>query len=138
MRPVMGEASTVRPVFGKPVIGLSAYAEPARWAVWDSSAVLLPLAYAEQVVAAGGVPVLLPPLAGIETAAGRLDGLVLTGGGDIDPTAYGAEPHPLTHRVSQQRDRAELELLAGAPPGGGPGARRTRGARGPKLGTGGR
>jgi gamma-glutamyl-gamma-aminobutyrate hydrolase PuuD len=105
---------------GKPVIGLSAYAEPARWAVWDSSAVLLPLAYAEQVVAAGGVPVLLPPLAGIETAAGRLDGLVLTGGGDIDPTAYGAEPHPLTHRVSQQRDRAELELLAAALAGGLP------------------
>jgi gamma-glutamyl-gamma-aminobutyrate hydrolase PuuD len=104
----------------KPVIGLSAYAEPARWAVWDSSAVLLPLAYAEQVVAAGGVPVLLPPVAGIETAAGRLDGLVLTGGGDIDPAAYGAEPHPLTHRVSQQRDRAELELLAAALAGGLP------------------
>jgi putative glutamine amidotransferase len=95
----------------KPVIGLSAYAEPARWAVWNSPAVLLPLAYAEQVAAAGGIPVLLPPVAGIEIAAGRLDGLVLTGGGDIDPAAYGAEPHPLTHRVSQQRDRAELELL---------------------------
>ena len=95
----------------KPVIGLSAYAEPARWAVWNSSAVLLPLAYAEQVAAAGGIPVLLPPVAGIEIAAGRLDGLVLTGGGDIDPAAYGAEPHPLTHRVSQGRDRAELELL---------------------------
>ena len=87
----------------RPVIGLSAYAEPARWAAWDSSAVLLPVAYAEQVAAAGGVPVLLPPMAGIETVAGRLDGLVLTGGGDIDPAAYGAEPHPLTHRVSQQR-----------------------------------
>ncbi len=96
----------------KPVIGLSAYAEPARWAVWNSSAVLLPLAYAEQVTAAGGIPVLLPPVAGIGLAAGRLDGLVLTGGGDIDPAAYGAEPHPLTNRVSQQRDRAELELLA--------------------------
>jgi gamma-glutamyl-gamma-aminobutyrate hydrolase PuuD len=96
----------------KPVIGLSAYAEPARWAVWNSSAVLLPLAYAEQVAAAGGIPVLLPPLAGIGIAAGRLDGLVLTGGGDIDPAAYGAEPHPLTDRVSQARDRAELELLA--------------------------
>ncbi len=55
---------------------------------------------------------LLPPVAGIAAAAGRLDGLVLTGGGDIDPAAYGAEPHSLTDRVSQQRDRAELELLA--------------------------
>jgi putative glutamine amidotransferase len=95
-----------------PVIGLTAYAEPARWAAWESPAALLPLAYAEQVAGAGGVPVLLPPVAGIAAAAGRLDGLVLTGGGDIDPAAYGAEPHPLTARVSQQRDRAELELLA--------------------------
>ena len=69
----------------RPVIGLSAYAEPARWAAWNSPAVLLPLAYAEQVAAAGGVPVLLPPVAGIAAAVGRLDGLVLTGGGDIDP-----------------------------------------------------
>jgi putative glutamine amidotransferase len=104
----------------RPVIGLSAYAEQARWAAWDSSAVLLPLAYAEQVVAAGGIPVLLPPVAGVETAAGRLDGLVLTGGGDIDPAAYGAEPHPLTHQVSRQRDRAELDLLAAALTGGLP------------------
>jgi len=104
----------------KPVIGLSSYAEQARWAVWDSPAVLLPLAYAEQVAAAGGVPVLLPPLPGIGAAAGRLDGLVLTGGGDIGPAAYRAEPHPRTARVSEQRDRAELDLLAAGLAGGLP------------------
>jgi putative glutamine amidotransferase len=95
-----------------PVIGLTAYAEPARWAAWDCPAALLPLAYAEQVAGAGGVPVLLPPVAGIAAVTGRLDGLVLTGGGDVNPAAYGAEPHPRTARVSQQRDHAELELLA--------------------------
>jgi putative glutamine amidotransferase len=104
----------------RPVIGLTAYAEPARWAAWHAPATLLPLAYAEQVVAAGGIPVLLPPVAGIAAAAGRLDGLLLTGGGDIDPAAYGAEPHPQTTRVSQQRDRAELELLAAGLAGGLP------------------
>lgn len=98
----------------KPVIGLSSYAEPARWAAWHAPAALLPLSYAEQVVAAGGVPVLLPPVPGIAAAVGRLDGLVLTGGGDIDPAAYGAAPHPRTGRVSAERDRAELELLAAA------------------------
>lgn len=96
----------------KPVIGLSSYAENARWGPWDSPAALLPLSYAEQVARAGGIPVLLPPVAGIADAAGRLDALVLTGGGDIDPAAYGAETHPRTGRISPRRDRAELDLLA--------------------------
>jgi putative glutamine amidotransferase len=97
-----------------PVIGLTSYAEPARWGSWHSPAALLPLSYAEQVTAAGGVPVLLPPVPGIAAAAGRLDALVLTGGGDIDPARYGAAPHPRTGGVSAERDRAELELLAAA------------------------
>lgn len=98
----------------QPLIGLSSYAEPARWAAWEAPAALLPLNYAEQVTAAGGTPVLLPPLPGIEAAVARLDALVLTGGGDIDPAAYGAPPHPRTGRVSSGRDRAELSLLAAA------------------------
>jgi gamma-glutamyl-gamma-aminobutyrate hydrolase PuuD len=64
--------------------------------------------------------VLLPPVPGIVAAVPRLDGLVLTGGGDIDPAAYGADPHPRTGRVSKQRDRAELELLAACLAGGLP------------------
>jgi putative glutamine amidotransferase len=104
----------------RPVIGLTAYTEMARWAVWHSPAVLLQAAYAEQIAAAGGIPVLLPPVPGIGGAIERLDGLVLTGGGDIDPAAYGAEQHPLTDRVSQQRDRAELEALEAGLSGGLP------------------
>jgi putative glutamine amidotransferase len=97
-----------------PLIGLSAYCEEARWAHWHKPAVLLPADYAEQVAAAGGIPVLLPPLPGVAAAAGRLDGLLLTGGGDIDPGTYGAQPHPRTSRVSVPRDAAELELLDAA------------------------
>jgi gamma-glutamyl-gamma-aminobutyrate hydrolase PuuD len=98
----------------QPVIGLSSYAEPARWAAWHAPAALLPVSYCEQVAAAGGVPVLLPPVPGIAAAVSRLDGLILTGGGDIDPAAYGAQPHPRTGRVSAGRDQAELDLLAAA------------------------
>jgi putative glutamine amidotransferase len=98
----------------RPVIGLTSYAEPAQWGPWQAPAALLPLNYAEQVAAAGGVPVLLPPVPGIAAAARRLDGLVLTGGGDIDPATYGAARHPRTGRVSAERDRAELDLLAAA------------------------
>jgi putative glutamine amidotransferase len=98
----------------QPVIGLSAYYEEARWAHWHKPAMLLPANYAEQVAAAGGTPVLLPPLPGVAAAVGRLDGLLLTGGGDIDPARYGAQPHPRTGRVSVLRDAAELELLDAA------------------------
>ena len=98
----------------QPLIGLSAYCEEARWGYWQSPAVLLPANYAEQVAAAGGIPVLLPPLPGVAAAADRLDGVLLTGGGDIDPGTYGAQPHPRTSRVSAPRDAAELDLLHAA------------------------
>lgn len=97
-----------------PHVGISAYGEPARWGPWDRPAALLPMSYPEAVAAAGGVPVLLPPLPGIEEAVSRLDALVLSGGGDIDPAAYGAAPHPRTERVYPARDRAERALLATA------------------------
>jgi len=103
-----------------PVIGLSAYREEARWAYWRKPAVLLPAIYAERVAAAGGIPVLLPPLPGVAGAVSRLDGLLLTGGGDVDPGRYGADPHPATSRVSGPRDAAELELLDAAVAAGKP------------------
>jgi putative glutamine amidotransferase len=97
-----------------PVIGLSTYAEPAQWAAWQAPAALLPTSYIGQVTEAGGVPVLLPPVPGVARALGRLDGLILTGGGDLDPAGYGAEADPRTSRVHPERDQAELELLAAA------------------------
>jgi putative glutamine amidotransferase len=97
-----------------PHVGISAYGEPARWGPWERPAALLPMSYPEAVAAAGGIPVLLPPLPGIEEAVTRLDALVLSGGGDIDPAAYGEAPHPLTERVYPGRDRAEQALLAAA------------------------
>ena len=103
-----------------PVIGLTAYCEDARWSYWHRPAVLLPANYAEQVAAAGGIPLLLPPLPGIGAAVGRLDGVLLTGGGDIDPGRYGAQPHPATSRVSESRDAAELEVLDAAVAAGKP------------------
>ena len=57
-----------------PVIGLSAYSEPAQWAVWQAPAVLLPEAYVRQVAAAGGIPVLLPPLPEVAQTARRRTG----------------------------------------------------------------
>jgi putative glutamine amidotransferase len=97
-----------------PLIGISAYCEQARWGVWERQAVVLPRRYADSVAAAGGIPVLLPPAPGIEDALARLDGLMLSGGGDIDPARYGAKPAPQTASVREERDTAELALLDAA------------------------
>lgn len=96
------------------VIGVSAYAEDARWAVWDLPATVVPQRYLDKIVAAGGVPVVLPAVADVRDALPRLDGLMLIGGGDVDPVLYGAVPHAETGRICPDRDTAELALLRGA------------------------
>lgn len=102
----------------RPLIGLTTYREQARWGVWDTAADLLPTAYAEAVEAAGGVPVLLPPSATPEESAvavlSGVSGLVITGGADVEPSRYGAEPHRQTVRWRSDRDAWELALLAAA------------------------
>jgi putative glutamine amidotransferase len=104
----------------RPVIGLSAARERARWNQWDAEADLLNRRYTEAVEAAGGVPVLLPVPAddsdaGRAAAAAavvpRLDALVVTGGPDVTPAAYGEEPDPHTRDSRPSRDAWELALL---------------------------
>ncbi len=98
----------------RPVIGLSTYREPARWGVWTEVADLLPSTYVRSVEAAGGTVVLLPPQAqGAEVLVGRIDGLVVTGGADVDPSRYGEERGPHTF-VRPDRDAWELALLDAA------------------------
>lgn len=100
-----------------PLIGLTTYREMARWGVWDQRADVLPAQYAEAVTAVGGVPVLLPPTTtpgAASLAVGRLDGLVVSGGADVDPERYGAEPHPRTAAWRPDRDAWETALLDAA------------------------
>jgi putative glutamine amidotransferase len=100
-----------------PLIGLTVYREEAAWGVWTQRADLLPAQYAEAVTSVGGVPVLLPPAAApgaAEAAVARLDGLVISGGADVDPGRYGAEPHPRTASWRPDRDVWELALLDAA------------------------
>ncbi|WP_182523443.1 gamma-glutamyl-gamma-aminobutyrate hydrolase family protein [Nocardioides dongkuii] len=106
-----------------PVIGLTTYREDAAWGVWRQRADLLPTQYAAAVEATGGVPVLLPPQAqdgAAEAVVGRVDGLVVTGGADVDPARYGAEPHPRTAGWRPDRDGWEAALLDAAEAAGLP------------------
>ena len=98
-----------------PVIGLSTYREEATWGVWSQHADLLHHEYADSVVAAGGVPVLLPPATSdaryAEAVVARRDGLVICGGADLDPGRYGQQPHPRTANWRPDRDAWEAALL---------------------------
>jgi putative glutamine amidotransferase len=107
-----------------PLIGITTYRERARWGVWDTPADVLHAQYSDALVAAGGVPVLLPPAtASDEVAAavvGRIDGLVVSGGADVDPGRYGEEPHPRTAGWREDRDAWETALLRAADAAGLP------------------
>ncbi|MGB2920282.1 MAG: gamma-glutamyl-gamma-aminobutyrate hydrolase family protein [Mycobacterium sp.] len=105
----------------RPVIGLTTYLQPAQTGVWDVRASFLPAIYFEGVGLAGGISVLLPPQpvdAGIaERVLDGIDGLIVTGGRDVDPAAYGSPRHPATDEPvadSRTRDAFEFALVEGA------------------------
>jgi gamma-glutamyl-gamma-aminobutyrate hydrolase PuuD len=78
-------------------------------------AALIPLDYVDAVERAGGRPVLIPPSeAGIDETLDALDGIVFSGGADVDPTMYGADAHPETDTPQARRDAGELALLTAA------------------------
>jgi len=96
----------------RPIIGITCYLERARWGPWDKPAALVPWTYVRAVEASGGRALLIPPsLDGVEETLGVFDGLVLSGGSDVDPSLYGAAPHVETKDIRPDRDRAELRLL---------------------------
>jgi putative glutamine amidotransferase len=95
----------------KPVIGITTYLTPAAWAAWHLEAALIPADYVRAVERAGGVPLLVPPGERHDETLDRLDGLVFSGGSDLDPELYGAEAHPETNGVVRIRDDFELELM---------------------------
>ncbi len=100
----------------RPLVGITTYAEPSvRWGVWDLPAALIPLAYVRALESAGARVLLVPPSEeGIEETLDALDGVLFSGGSDLDPATYGDEPHPETNGLRPERDRGELALLRAA------------------------
>ena len=99
----------------RPLIGVCAYEIPAAFGAWrDVLSVLVPATYSRSVHRAGGMPLAIPPVEGVGELVDVLDGLVFTGGADIEPALYRQQAHPETAGVHAGRDRAELELMKAA------------------------
>lgn len=97
---------------------MTTYLQQAQTGVWDVRASFLPQIYFNGVNLAGGIALLLPPQPVddevTDRVLDRIDGLVITGGPDVDPARYGQKPHPSTNEPAHDRDEWEFALLAGA------------------------
>ena len=95
-----------------PLIGISSYLERTRFGVWDTPSAVLPGGYLDGVVHAGGTPVLLPPVGDWEPGhLSNLDGLIIAGGADVDPSCYSADRDPATGPARADRDTSEWTLI---------------------------
>lgn len=99
----------------KPLIGITTYVTPAKWSWWELEAALVPADYVNAVQRAGGRAVLVPPADdGVDETLDALDGIIFSGGSDLDPELYGQEAHAETVGIVRHRDDAELMLLEAA------------------------
>jgi gamma-glutamyl-gamma-aminobutyrate hydrolase PuuD len=99
----------------RPLIGITTYVTPAKWSYWDLEAALIPADYVRAVERAGGRALLVPPASdGLDETLDALDGIIFSGGSDLDPDTYGADAHPETTGIVPERDRFELALLQAA------------------------
>jgi gamma-glutamyl-gamma-aminobutyrate hydrolase PuuD len=100
-----------------PTIGITTYHTHADWRGWSEEGALLPWTYVKAIRDNGGRPVLLPPggdAVEAEATVAVLDGVVIAGGGDIDPAIYGAARHPKTEVTAPDRDAWELAVAESA------------------------
>ena len=88
-----------------PIVGVTAYAQNANQQYYQFAN------YIEAIRLGGGIPILLPPEEPhLEPILDRIDALLFTGGGDINPACYGGSDHDQIYRVNDQRDQFEIEL----------------------------
>jgi putative glutamine amidotransferase len=99
----------------RPLVGITTYVTAASFGAWELETALVPFDYVRAVERAGGRPLLVPPSElAVEETIEALDGLIFSGGSDLDPALYGQEPSPETTGVVRQRDDAELMLMRAA------------------------
>ena len=101
---------------GKPIIGISAYPKTYEAATGPTLLHTASRYYVEAVERAGGIPVVLPVVDpdDVEEMLDAIQGVVMTGGGDVQPSLYHATPAPETHNVDPRRDAFDIALLRSA------------------------
>jgi putative glutamine amidotransferase len=100
-------------MLARPVIGLPTPIEAASWGAWrDFPIALMGWSYVRAVQAAGAIAILLPPdpSADPDEVLALIDGLLLVGGTDVDPSSYGEERDPATAHTTPARDEYEIAL----------------------------
>jgi gamma-glutamyl-gamma-aminobutyrate hydrolase PuuD len=101
---------------GRPIIGITGELEAARWGNWIREAVVSPVSYTRAVERAGGTPVILPPVpsSSVPSLIAKIDGLLVAGGRDVDPSLYNEAPHDQTDVPDHRRDRFEILMTRAA------------------------
>ena len=101
---------------GRPIIGITSDLDAARWGEWLREAVVSPVSYTRAVERAGGTPVVLPPVPpdSARSLVAGMQGLIFTGGRDLDPALYDQQRLDETDLPEHRRDRFELVLMRAA------------------------
>jgi putative glutamine amidotransferase len=98
----------------RPAIGISTALTQAKYGVWDELAALLPFSYVLAIQRAGALALMIPPDPAVthdpDVILDRIDGLILSGGSDVDPASYGASPARETDAPVPERDATEIAL----------------------------
>lgn len=104
---------------GLPLIAITTGFEAAQWGnLWEGEALLLPATYSHSVARAGGIGLAVPPDPALIDEPNALldavDGILISGGHDVDPATYGHDPQPGLEPTAPARDRVELALIRAA------------------------
>jgi putative glutamine amidotransferase len=99
----------------RPAIGITTPLAHASYGVWNQPSAVLPAGYVDAVRKAGGLALMVaaePELVrNPDQLLQRIDGLIVSGGVDVDPAFYGADPHPETKGCTPERDEFEIALI---------------------------
>ena len=98
----------------RPLIGITTSVNLRDYETLGQSVVMVPESYSRAVKEAGGIPLLISECEDAEELLDVLDGLIISGGRDINPSLYGEELHEKTIDINEQQDEWEKSLIEGA------------------------